>query len=217
MTENNMLAVLGDVSTAMAIPSADFDLLAGEQNNFQTRLQLYTFASNPCKDKTFPEGHWGLVTASEIKDLGESVTIVPIGVRPKAMDVSNAKPVIAYRMESPLFTSIREKAGVANSNCMCGVEYLVFLPEYDAFTTFYMANKTLRREAQNVKNNLGNPIVMKTKLIQQGKNKWHGVVIAPFPTPIQAPAVERIKFEQNQFMNPPTDLPVAEAYAKVAA
>lgn len=199
---NNAIAVLDELkSNVPAIPDEAFNQIAGAQNTYSSRLQLFSFNSGAVKDEKVKAGTFAIVNGQELDILGDEVVLMPVAIRCKAMDLSGDRPVIAYDMNSSLFADIRTRSKDRDSNCMCGVEFLVYIPDRDVFTTFYLANATLLREAGNVKANLGIAIKCKAKLIKKEKLSWHGMTVAAFPAEIKIPESDRFRSEINMFSN----------------
>lgn len=202
MSENNALAIINELQSSVpAVSDAQFNALAGDQNNYSSRLQLFSFNSGAVKDKKIDEGNFAIVNGQDLDILGEEVTVMPVAIRCKAMDLSGDKPVIAYNQDGNLFVDIQTRAKVKESNCMVGVEFLVYVPDKDVFTTFYLANATLLREAGNIKSNLGLPIKIKSRLIKKERFSWHGITVTAFPADIQTPPKERFQSEILMFSN----------------
>lgn len=178
-----------------------FKDLTGPQNSYASRLQLFSFNSGPVQNNKIEHGHFGIVNGQEVKDLGQEVTVVPCGIRCKAMDLSGDRPVIAYEQTGDLFNMIRAKSKEKDSDCMCGVEFLVYLPDQETFTTFYLANATLLREAQGIKDSMGHTLRFKSKVITKDKLRWHGIIVAPFPADIAVPLKEVFERELTIFLN----------------
>ncbi len=204
---SNALAVLNELENGgLAITDESFKGLVGEQNSYASRIQLFSFNSGAVTDNKIKAGHFGFVNGQDIKDLGEEIQVMPLGVRPKAMDLSGEKPLIVYDTTNPIFAEIQSKAKASKeSNCMVGVEFLVYLPEEDVFTTFYLANATLLREAQNIKDNLAQLLKMTSKLIKKDRYSWHGMTVALSSVEIQIPSRDRIVAELSAFKRAVTD------------
>ncbi len=200
MSADSALAVLEGLRTGVpAVADETFTQLAGDQNSYSSRLQLFSFNSGAVKEEKIKAGRFAIVNGQELTDLGDEIVIMPLAIRAKAMDLSGDKPVIAYDHTSQQFREIQANAKVKDSNCMVGLEFLVYIPDHDAFTTFYLANATLLREAQNVKNNLGTAIKCKAKLIKKEKLSWHGMTVAAYPADIKLPEKASIIAELGSF------------------
>lgn len=198
---SNALAVLNELENGgLAVSDESFKGLIGDQNTYSSRLQLFSFNSGAVTSRKIEAGHFGLVNGETIEDLGEEISCMPLAVRPKAMDLSGDKPNIVYDTTSPAFIDIQSRAKASKeSNCMVGVEFLVFLPEKDVFTTFYLANATLLREAQNIKDNLGQLLKVVSKPIKKERYSWHGIVVSLSSVEIETPSKDRILAEFNAF------------------
>jgi hypothetical protein len=210
MSETNAIAILNELQSSVpALNDETFNSLVGAQNNYSSRLQLFSFNSGAVKDKKIEEGHFAIVNGQELTDLGEEVCVMPVGIRCKAMDLSGDKPSIAYNQEGSLFQDIQTRSKVKDSNCMVGVEFLVYVADKDVFTTFYLANATLLREAGNLKSNLGLPVKLKSRLIKKERYSWHGITVTAFPADIQMPPKDRFQSEIQMFSNAQDSTPDA--------
>lgn len=199
---NSAIAVLDELrSNVPAVPDETFNQLVGSQNTYSSRLQLFSFNSGAVKEEKIKAGRFAIVNGQELTEIGDEVVLMPVAIRAKAMDLSGDRPVIAYDLAGSLFKDIQLRSKEKDSNCMCGVEFLVYLPNQDAFTTFYLANATLLREASNMKANIGLAVKVKSKLIKKDKLSWHGIQIASFPTEITVPERSRFESEIAMFGN----------------
>lgn len=199
---NSAIAVLDDLrNNVPAVPDEMFKELVGAQNTYSSRLQLFSFNSGAVKEEKIKAGRFAIVNGQELTDIGDEIVLMPVAIRAKAMDLSGDRPVIAYDLAGSLFKDIQLRSKEKDSNCMCGVEFLVYLPNQDVFTTFYLSNATLLREAGNMKANIGLPVKIKSKLIKKDKLSWHGIQIASFPSDITVPERGRFESEITMFGN----------------
>lgn len=196
------MAVLEDLrNNVPAVPDETFNQLVGAQNTYSSRLQLFGPNSAAVTEQKIKAGRFAIVNGQDLTDVGDEVILMPVAIRAKAMDLSGPRPVIAYDLAGSLFKDIQLRSKTKDSNCMCGVEFLVYLPNQDTFTTFYLANATLLREAGNMKANIGLAVKVKSKLIKKDKFAWYGIQIASFPTEIAVPEKTRFESEIAMFGN----------------
>ena len=207
MTEENQL-IPQDLKDSPL--STDFsDIVAS--GDYLGRLQLFGAKSNAVAQGDIPMGHYGLVKDDVITDLGDEIDIIIIGWRPKALDTSGDDLIIDHDAKSDIFAEIKERSGVKDSGCMYGPEFLIWLPEQSVFATFYMGNKTARREAKKVLPLVGKAVTLKCHLIETGKHKWHGPLAFPCSTPLVVPHEDKVRAEWAKFINPPkSDIEVAD-------
>lgn len=86
-----------------------------------------------------------------------------------------------------------------------GPEFLIWIPGANpqSFATFFCGNKTMRREAPNLRGLIGRAATLKVTLIETKKYSWHGPVVVPCSTPFDLPDMEEIKAQVSRFNNPP--------------
>ena len=91
------------------------------------RMQLYTKSKANLKG-LIPTGHYGIPESDEeIIDLGDSVDLLPLARRPKAIDMTDMEAlVISYDMESEEFKRIAAKSTESDSHCQYGPSFLVY-------------------------------------------------------------------------------------------
>jgi len=205
----------GDIS----IVSNEEDLLAVAQaSGFLPRLQLFGGSSDAVKEGKSGVGRWGLVSGKDqLEDMGPEVDTLVIAGRVKALDVSGEQVVTSYDMKTDTFKDIAARSETANSRCMFGPEFLVYVPKVKAFATVFLSSATARREARSLHARLRKAATFKGQLITGKKHKWHGPIFTPCTTPFDMPTNEAILDEAKKFLNPkqdgPTLAPAADAGA----
>ncbi len=170
---------------------------------FIGRLQLYGSKSDACAQGLIGIGRYGLVKDDAITDLGPEVDAVIVSWRPKALQVSGDNIITDYDPKGDTYQKIQELAGVSDSGCMYGPEFLLWIPSQSQFVTYFMSSKTARREARKMEPLLGKAATFKCKLIETARYKWHGPVVVPCSTPLDVPPIEDIQVEVSKFQNPP--------------
>lgn len=182
----------------------EFHSLASSKK-FLPRVQLFGSASKLCKMGKFPIGHYGLVTgADKADDLGESLDMLVINVRAKALDTTLDPPVSVFDRKHPEFQRIVDATEKPNSGCMWGPEYLVWLPMLKIYATFFFLNATMRREAANMHKLLGSAATAKVQFIEsKSYGGWHGPLIVPCTTPFDLPEMEDLEKQVDTFTTPP--------------
>ena len=128
------------MSDTTALAPIDFDQLPSTQigtddqfadlakgGDYIGRMQLYTKSKANLKG-LIPQGHYGIPESDEeIVDLGESVDLLPLARRPKAIDMTDMEAlVISYDMESEEFKRIAAQSAETDSHRQYGPELLDF-------------------------------------------------------------------------------------------
>ena len=124
------------------LPSVDVDFNDyGSDIDFLPRIQLVTKGKYVDLGKIKP-GHYGVPQGEdEILDLGESIDILPLAVRNKALDTNSDPPVAVYDTNDPLYTEIRERAGEKDSGCMYGPSFLVYERDTGEFYELFLGDR----------------------------------------------------------------------------
>jgi hypothetical protein len=118
--------------------------------DFIGRLQLYTKGKAIDKGKIRP-GHYGIEAGEEITDLGDSIDIMPLARKTKAIDMSDKEAIIvSYDMNSAEFKRIQAQAQEKESNCMYGPSFLVIERSTGRFLEFFCGSKSTRGEAGKI-------------------------------------------------------------------
>jgi hypothetical protein len=104
------------------------------------------------KKKLIEDGHFGIPRAKEvIDDLGDSIDIIPLARRPKAVDLSDLSAIVtSYDETSTVFQDIKERAKGTDSGCQYGISYLVLERSTGGFYEFFFGTSSSRPEAKNV-------------------------------------------------------------------
>jgi hypothetical protein len=215
-------------TTSMAKYATDeqFNALA-KSNDFLPRFALYGSNSNACKKGQIGIGHYGYTEGSDnIIDCGAEVRCYVLSLRLKAMRISGDKVEAYFNPDHPEFKKIKAESGIKDTGALCGPEFLLWLPEKKVFVTFFMANKTMRREAPTVRTYMPTPdsptakaLTLKVQLIEKGTYLWHGPVVAGCSIPLALPDQETLLTELEKFNNPPEpkDEAASEAEKKAAS
>lgn len=178
--------------------------------DYLPRLQLMTAASDKCKTNTFPINHYALIRDQSFIDLGMEVDVLVIAWRPKALEIGE-ELISSYDSESTTFKSIQERSAARDSGCMFGPEFLMWIPDQQAFATFFMGSKSARKEAPNVHGKLQNSGTLGSKLIETKRYKWQTPIMKGCFTPFDMPDQEAMQKEVDKFLNPKeSDLEVSE-------
>ncbi len=192
--------------------------LANSKSYLQ-RIQLYS-KGKPIETAMIPPGHFGIPVNDTIQDLGDEIDILPLAVRPKAIDCKDRDAIIvSYDDECEAFEVIKEKSEVKNSNCMWGFAFLVFERSTAQYYEFFFGTKTSRNEVGNVAIFLpkteeqiasltkkfgrppqpAGPCTLKVKYIQKGDWGWHAPVTHPCSTPFKGYVCDEAIEQINKF------------------
>lgn len=226
MSENALMAYgagLNLPSTQMANDAAYNEL--AKSNEFLGRLQLYTKGSAVNRKLVGP-GEFGIPEGDdEIHKLGESVDVLVLARRPKALDMSDREAIlVSYDPSTDTFKDIRARSGEQDSGCMYGVSFLVVERTTGRLLEFFCGTKSTRSEAGKIYDFLplsaaqieakaaaGEdvtglephgpiPMTMKSKLVEKGKFSWHVPVVLKCSTPFtRLPPVEAVNEEIVKF------------------
>lgn len=212
-------------STQVGNDEAFQDLARG--STFLSRLQLYT-KGEAINDRKIAPGQYGIPeNKDEITVLGDSVDVLVLAKRPKAMDLSDKDAIVeSYDPTSEEFKRIQATSEERDSGCMYGVEFLVYERTTGRFLSFYCGTKTSRSEAGKIypfcpltqadidaKAAAGQDVsglsprgpqamTLKSRTIKKGTWSWHAPVVLPCSTPIKPPAITAITEQIVKFLNP---------------
>lgn len=210
------------MSDALAIPTTSMAKYATDEqfnklaksNDFLPRFGLYGSNSSACKKGKIGLGHYGYTEGSEnVIDCGAEVRCYVLSLRLKAMRISGDKVEAYFNPNHDEFKKIQSESTIKDTGALCGPEFLLWLPEKGVFVTFFMANKTMRREAPTVRSYMpqpppagdgtAKPMTLKATLIEKGTYLWHGPVVTGCSIPLALPEQEALITELEKFNNPP--------------
>jgi hypothetical protein len=190
------------------------------------RLKLYTKSKDAVKG-LITDGHYGIPEGDDqIIDLGDSVDILPLARRPKAIDMTDMEAlVISYDTESEEFKRIAAQSLEADSHCQYGVSFLVYERSTGQFLEFFCGNKSSRIEAKKLfpflpltqtdidakaaaGNNVGDlkphgpiPVTLKVKVAENRKGIWHVPLVTMCSSPFtRLPSDDVIRREIVKFL-----------------
>lgn len=214
MTQNTDLINLPDDQTVSVYnDDAAFLDLSKTASSFLPRLQLFGSTSALVKEGKMPLAHWGFVSGKDdVVDLGTEVDVIPVSIRFKAMDLSGGDVLSFYNPASTEFRDIQERSQDAESQCMAGNEFLVWVPDRKAFATFYASNSSSKQEAPKIKALLKKAATFKVKYVKGKRNSWHAPVVIECSDPItNIPTPELLQSTVETFRNPKdSEVTVAE-------
>ncbi|MDE1971294.1 MAG: hypothetical protein KGI50_07010 [Patescibacteria group bacterium] len=211
---NDLITIDPEQQVSIYDDDAAFLALSKTANSFLPRLQLFGAASGIVKEGKFPMSHWGLVTGKdEVTDLGKEVTVIPISVRFKAMDLSSGDILNYYNPNTPEFKSVQERSLEKDSQCMAGNEFLIWVPDCKSFATFYASNTSSKQEAPKIRALTGKAATFKSKFVKaKNGNSWHAPVVMPCSDSVtNLPSQEAVSATVEDFRNPKdSEVTVAE-------
>jgi len=178
-----------------------FDI-AASSTKFLPRIQLMTSNSQKCKDGEFQINNYALVDGQNFIDIGKEVDVIVIAWRPKALDLGDTL-IAVYDINDTEFKRIQDEAEEKDSNCMFGHEYLLYLPERSIFVTFFLGNKSARKESPNLKSQMHKGATLKAHQLSNKNYSWWSVLIVPCSSPMDVPDKSSILEEVEKFNDPP--------------
>jgi hypothetical protein len=125
----------------------------GSGATFLSRLQLFG-KGDAINKNLIGVGRYGIPESGDsVIDLGPEITIIPLAIRPKAMDLSDRANIITvYDVESAEFQRIRAAAMQPNSGCMVGPSFLVIESKTSPrFLEFFCGSKSAAKEAMHIR------------------------------------------------------------------
>jgi hypothetical protein len=187
--------------------------------DYLQRLQLVTKGKYVDTGKISP-GRYGVPQpgGEEIDDLGAEIDILPLCVRPKALDMRDKEAIVAvYDMDNPAFQEIKKLSATSDSGCMWGPSFLVLERSTGQFFEFFMGNKSARAESGNLIKFLAVspekaertgteahgplPCTLKARYATSGSWGWHVPVVSKCSEPFtNAPDIEAIREEMEKFI-----------------
>ena len=169
---------------------------------FLPRIQVMGGNNDVVKEGKFPIGHFALITGKSLDDLTPEFNAVVLSWRPKAMQFQ--PDVIAfYNPKQDDFKKVQERADVPQSGCGYGPEYLLYLPDYDKFATFFCSNITARNEAPNIHTFMRKACTFCVQIIKSKKFTWHGPRVKKCEQEVKLPEQSVMVEIINKFNNPP--------------
>ena len=118
---------------------------------FLGRLQLFS-KGNAINEGLIPPGTYGIPESDKkIVKLGNSIDILPLARRLKALDLSDKEAIISnYDATSDEFKDIAARSEETDSNCMYGTSFLVFERSQGRFLELFCGTKSTRPIAGDI-------------------------------------------------------------------
>ncbi|MHC4299389.1 MAG: hypothetical protein ACYS7Y_19100 [Planctomycetota bacterium] len=208
------------LNTLPAVPEEQLKALdeVAKGADFLPRIQLVTKGKYVDTGK-IPPGRWGVPQAGgeEIENLGEKIDVIPLGFRPKAVDMSDKDAVVTvYDTKDPEFARIKNtpKGKDGMSGCMWGPSFIVLERSTGQLYELFFCNASGRNEAGKLKPFLPTaanggalkPASLGIRYIKKPEYGWHVPVITKCSEPFDPAAIrvtpEQMEKEIEKFLNP---------------
>jgi hypothetical protein len=206
---------MSEEKSLISVESLGGEMIVADQNllkdtssggGFLPYLQLFTTKSDAVAEGKINGGEYGLVRDGNIVSLGKNVDVVVLTVRARAFQKEDGGEIaVVYDREDPEYIRIQTLQADNVQGCMAGPEFLIWVPSEGTFATFFCGSKTLKREARKFSPFIGGKACnLRSKLIDNGKYKWHGPVIGNCSTnPSSLPDPADVEEKVLRFKNPP--------------
>jgi hypothetical protein len=191
-----------------------------------SELQVFTKGDAVDRGLIRP-GHYGISENDEkVTDLGESINLVALARRPKAIDMTDANAVVThYDPETEEFKQIAARSLEINSHCVYGPSFLVYEQGTKRFLEFFCGTKATRSKAKEIypflpmteddiarQKSVGNavssiephgplPLTLTSQVVEKGKYTWHIPVVTKCLMPFPMPTQEQIDTEVRAFIS----------------
>lgn len=207
--ETNTALTLASLTETQIAPASmdenDFKEMAVTRN-FLPRINLLQALSKEVTKKKLPSGEFIFtVGKDDITKMGEKFTCIPLAFRFKAVDMRNKEKILNYYdQKSPEFLNVKKISKESSmSGCLCGIEFLLWVPEREAYATYYLSSTSALAEAQNIRNLIGKPTWLKSKQVETEKYSWYVPVSLFCSDPTNEPSDLALAKETiNTFLNP---------------
>ena len=185
------------------------DIAAGD---WLPRLQLATSQSEIVTSHGFPVNHFAVIRGTNGRDLGETVDILILAWRPKALELGDPT-ITVFDKSDPEFARIRKDMSRQDGIIrMAGPEFLVYVD--GEFATLMCGSKSLIIEAPSVMapfqkwkdGEIPQPsaTLAKQQLENKKGNKWWALKAGPCSTPLPVPSAAKVAEMVEKFNNPET-------------
>lgn len=134
-------------------------------------------------------------------DLGDSVDVIVVARRPKAMDLTEGMAITYHPLKvdddgiiikdaenkaipNPVWVAIQEASDEdGDQGHMYGVEFLIWIPGQGTFATQFCGNKSTRRETEFIGSRLGDMITYGHRMVETKKYTYETISTAQCSTP----------------------------------
>jgi len=174
-----------------------------KSSGFMPRVQFVTANTDKGKSGEFPLNHFAIVQGDDYTDLGDQIDVLILTWRLKAIDFSGDQVINSYDKDDDTYKQIKERSTVRDSRCMYGPEFLIWLPKYTTFATFFCGSKSAHFEAKLFKVRIGLGATFFPRKIKSAKHTWYIASVKPCNSPFDRPDLEKAKAVADKFNNPP--------------
>jgi hypothetical protein len=217
---NELFAGENALSTQSASELRELDAMSNA-TSFLQRLQLYSKGKSGPNGTLIEGGHYGVPKSGEdIEDLGNSIDVLVIDRKAKAIDMSDTDNIIVSNdTKSDEFKRIVDMAdNVKDSGCAYGPTYLVYERSTRQFYEFFCGNKSGRYESSKINTYLpvtqamieagvtketeprfSKPMTLKSQYVKKGKWEWFAPKAEDSLTPIDLPPADQLRSEIERF------------------
>lgn len=207
---SNELILPSNVGT-LTTTDAQFEKLA-EGTNYLKQIDLFSKGKMVDKRKV-QGGDFGIILGKDdVQKLGETIDLIILARRAKAMKFGGEKPISNFILESETFQQIKKDSFGKESQSIYGTSFLVIERTTGAMYEYYLHRKTHRPEAKNLAPfvvKAGQPwkaVTLKSKYVEQGDFSWFVPIVLPCSTPFNnLPDQDEINAEYEKFMSPKSD------------
>lgn len=209
LSPSNIPLTLATLGQQTQIAPASVDDAAFKEmavtRNFLPRVNLFQAMSKEVTKKKAGSGDFGFtVGKDDMTKLGEKFACIPLAFRFKAVDMRNKEKILNYydqrTAEFAAVKAVAKEGGM--TGCLCGIEFLLWVPDMDQFATFYLSSVSALAEAQNIRNSIFKPAWLKSKLVETKQYSWYVPVCIPCSDPLKEPDIELAKKTIETFTNP---------------
>lgn len=189
--------------------AGDLDFMKTSTRRFLPRTRLFTLKSSAVANGLTELG-FSLVEGEEYTFLGKDVDVFPFAIRPLALDTkAQPKPLFSHDVNSDTFKDIAARAKGKNSGCLCGPEFLIWVPSVGRYATYLMGSPTDHFVWPALKGLLGKPALLKVKLIKKGEWSWHGPEVLASAAVFDLPTEEETAAVVTEFKAAVTTAPAS--------
>jgi len=193
-----------------------------QSSSFLQRLQIYAKSKSGPSGTLIEGGHYGIPrSADDITDLGNSIDLLPIARKAKAIDMSDRENIIVSNdTTSAEFKRIVDMAdNTKDSSCAYGPTYLVYERSTKSFYEFFCGNASGRYESSKINTYLpvtqamidaelttetkvrfSKPLTMKSKFCKKNSWEWFSPVAEECLSPIDLPSADSLRKEIERFV-----------------
>lgn len=166
-------------------------------------IKLCGASTNEAKEGKVPVGHFALILGKDnLVDLGPEFPCGLVSWRPKA-SVYKPEVRVCYDEEHPDFNKIADDPDGNH-----GPEFLIWLPEQKRWACLHLNNPTGRRESPNFiavveDGSSDGTCKIASRLIDNGKYKWHGPQVKAHDLDIVQPEMDEATQKTVKLFNEP--------------